>query len=361
MSKRITIREVAIEAKVSIGTVDRVLHNRGKVSKEKIKAVEEAVKNLSYKPSKVAQTLALQKRTIKIGVTYPDVEKYFWNEVKSGILELENELEHFGVEFIVKTTESYNVEEQIAALNYLKEQKVNGIVLMPSHTSKLNSIIDKLESEKIPVVTFVSDSPKSKRLFSVGVNDFNGGYIAGKLMELYMMGKGNVAIIGIHRDVLCIQQRVSGFVEKIETECPNINIAKIKDVREGSYSYDNKFYQNEVYRITCDILKKTPDLGGIYITNSLTSCAGKAVRDLGKQERIKIIGHERSEVISQLLKENVINATVCQNPKDEVCLTIKYLYDYLVDKKLPKDEVINTKLEILIRENNYLNAYNLKY
>lgn len=354
MSKKITIRDVAVEAKVSIGTVDRVFHNRGNVSQEKIKAVEDAVRKLNYKPSKVAQTLALQKRSIKIGVTYPDVEKYFYNEVKKGILEVENELGHFGVEIIVHTTDSYNIEEQKKAINYLKEQKVNGIVLMPSHASKLNNIIDELESEQIPVVTFVSDAPKSKRLFSVGVNDFKGGSIAGKLMELYLMGKGNVTIIGIHRDALCIQQRVSGFVEKIETECPNINIVGINDVRELN-CIDNKFYQNEVYKITCDILKKTPDLEGIYVTNSLTSCVGEAVRDLGKQGKIKIIGHERSEEIFNLINENVIEATVYQNPMAEVYLAIRYLYDYLAEKRLPNDKVINTKLEILIKENNYLN------
>ena len=50
MFKKVTIRDVAAEAKVSIGTVDRVLNNRGNVSKEKVRAVNDAIKKLNYKP-----------------------------------------------------------------------------------------------------------------------------------------------------------------------------------------------------------------------------------------------------------------------------------------------------------------------
>lgn len=360
MSKKITIRDVAAKANVSIGTVDRVLHNRGNVSPEKFKAVNDAIKELDYRPSKVAQTLALQKRKIKIGIIYPElpkVEKCFWNNVKKGILKAENELGHFGVEIIIKTTKAYNVEEQINAIHWLKNQNVNGIVLIPFHASKLNMEIDELSTEEIPVVTFISDSPKSKRICSVGVDDFNGGRIAGKLMELYLKGKGNVAIIGIHRVILCIQQRVSGFVEKIETECPNINIVEILDVRELN-GIDNRSFHDEVYNIACNIIRKTPDLDGIYVTNSSVSWVGNAVKDLGKQGKIKIIGHEHSQKISEQLENDIINASVCQDPKTEIYLCIRYLYEYIVKKKLPKSKIVNTRLEILVKENNCLNDCN---
>lgn len=357
MSKKVTIRDVAARANVSIGTVDRVLNNRGNVSKEKLVLVNKAIEELNYEPSKVAQSLALQKRKLKIGVIYPHldkVERCFWRKVREGIKKAEEELGHFGVEIIIKTTMAYNVEEQKLAIDYLKEQGVNGIVMVPYHASKLNSIINELFKDGIPVVTFISDAPKSKRLCFIGVDDYNGGSIAGKLMQLYLKGNGNVAIIGIHRVVLCMQHRESGFVEKIETECPDISIKEIVDVRELN-GIEDRSYDEEVYDIACGIINKISDLDGIYVTNSSVSLIGKAIKDLGKEDEIVVIGHEHSIKISQLINDEVIEATVCQDPRMEVHLCIKTLYEYIVNKKLPESKVINTDLEIIIKENNLRN------
>lgn len=356
MSKKVTIRDVAAKAKVSLATVNRVLQNKGRVSEQKTIAVQEAVKELNYKPNLIAQSLALQKRNIRIGVIYPEVEKYFWHEVKKGIMEAQKTLGQFGVEIIVKSTTAYNVKEQIDALNYLIKQNINGIAMIAFHPSKLNFIIDELMLRKIPVVTFISDAPKSKRICFVGTDNYKSGNLGAKLMELYLRGKGNVAVLGVHRDVLCIQQRVSGFIEKSETEYPDINIIGIYDTREYK-DVDEQIYREEVYNITCKIIDELPDLDGIYVTNSLTSCVGKAIKDLKKQGII-VIGHERSEEISQLIEEDIVNATIYQDPFSEVYFSIHYLYNYLTKNKVPKKQIINTELQILIKENNGLDSLN---
>ncbi|HDR52127.1 MAG TPA: LacI family transcriptional regulator, partial [Mariniphaga anaerophila] len=45
-TKKVTIQDVARYANVSVGTIDRVIHNRGKVSPEKRKKVEDAIEKL---------------------------------------------------------------------------------------------------------------------------------------------------------------------------------------------------------------------------------------------------------------------------------------------------------------------------
>ena len=46
---------------VSTGTVDRILHNRGKVSEEAQKKVEKVLKEIDYHPNLIARSLALKK------------------------------------------------------------------------------------------------------------------------------------------------------------------------------------------------------------------------------------------------------------------------------------------------------------
>ena len=142
-------------------------------------------------------------------------------------------------------------------------------------------------------------------------------------MELFLKGKGDVAVLGVHRDVLCIQSRISGFIQKVDTEFPGINIAGVYDTTE--YKDDAEIvYRKEVYDMTRKIINELPDLDGIYVTNSLTSCVGEAVKDCNKQNCITVIGHEQTEEISHLIKDGAIKATICQNASMEVYLSLKY-------------------------------------
>ena len=60
---RVTIYEVAKTAKVSLATVSRVINNKGNVTEDTKKRVEEAIQKLGYKPSSLAQSLATSKTT----------------------------------------------------------------------------------------------------------------------------------------------------------------------------------------------------------------------------------------------------------------------------------------------------------
>ena len=72
----VTIRQVAEEAGVSIGTVDRILHHRGRVSKETTDRVHEIIEKLGYKPNIHASLLSIRK-VIRILYYLRDYSKNF--------------------------------------------------------------------------------------------------------------------------------------------------------------------------------------------------------------------------------------------------------------------------------------------
>lgn len=59
--QNIRIVDIAKMANVSVGTVDRILHNRGRVSEEKRIRVENVLKEIDYKPNMVARFWHLAK------------------------------------------------------------------------------------------------------------------------------------------------------------------------------------------------------------------------------------------------------------------------------------------------------------
>lgn len=57
MAERIRIKDIAERAGVSVGTVDRVLHDRPNVSKPAREKVEQALKEMNYQPNMYASAL----------------------------------------------------------------------------------------------------------------------------------------------------------------------------------------------------------------------------------------------------------------------------------------------------------------
>ena len=71
MSK-VRIKDIAAFARVSVGTVDRVIHKRGEVSESTRERIEQLLKEFNYKPDIAARSLAL-KREIHLAVLMPDI------------------------------------------------------------------------------------------------------------------------------------------------------------------------------------------------------------------------------------------------------------------------------------------------
>ena len=338
-----TIKDVAKLANVSIGTVDRVLHNRGRVSKENIERVTAAVNKLQYRPSQIAKALVAKKKNIKIGLTYPLVEKEFWSEITAGIKRARTELLPFGVQLVTDHYSSYSVEDQMASVDKLLDEGVKGIVLSPSGvTGRLEKI-----SGVMPVATVIDDIEFKGKAFHVGPDDRRIGRLAAKLVSLYIGAEGKIALFKPLYTTEGMRVRVAGFTEKIKQDCPGIEIADVSTIAGIS---ERDYYIN-AYAKALEVINRTPGLKAIYISNGLTEWIAKAVEDTGNKGRIVVIGHEYTSGVEHFLKNGIIGATIYQNPSQQFYLACKLLYGLLAgENHLPDGKNIVTNCSIIMDE-----------
>jgi len=66
----VTIKKIAELAGVSIGTVDRALHNRAGVNPEVSRRIKEIAVSLGYEPNIMAKALSTKRKPIRIGVLF---------------------------------------------------------------------------------------------------------------------------------------------------------------------------------------------------------------------------------------------------------------------------------------------------
>jgi len=189
--KRITIKEIAKNANVSIGTLDRVIHNRGKVSEEKERLIRKIMEEENYKPNIFARNLKIAKTYI-IGVLIPKPSRA--NHYR--------ELPVQGIKQAAEELSNRNIK--------IKFKDLYGILMAPVLYSECSKFLQKIP-ENLPYVFIDSTVPEADNLAYIVQNSFKSGLIAGKLMKLLVPQKSDITIIKILPEVFPIEGRIKGF------------------------------------------------------------------------------------------------------------------------------------------------------
>ena len=97
----VTSKQIAELAGVSRGTVDRALHNRGRVSPEVAERIRKLAKELEYQPNAIGRALVKTSQDFKIGVVLQSIETPTMQIVSQGVQQAADELKTSGVELCV--------------------------------------------------------------------------------------------------------------------------------------------------------------------------------------------------------------------------------------------------------------------
>ncbi len=136
------------------------------------------------------------------------------------------------VEVIYRGPEKADELRQKEVVESFISQKVDGIAISVLNAEFLTSSIDKAMDAGIPVVTWDSDAPKSRRIAFYGVDDFKSGQIMGGEAVRLLGGKGTVALLtslGANN----LQRRLEG-VKDVLAKHAGITIVDTFDIKEDS-------------------------------------------------------------------------------------------------------------------------------
>ncbi|MCF7946096.1 MAG: LacI family transcriptional regulator [Spirochaetia bacterium] len=203
----INISDVAEHAGVSIATVSRIINNLPGYSEKTKERVENAIKELGYKPNAVARGLVSSK-TGTIGVLLPCVTGRFSSELLRGIEKIAHSK---GYSVIICNTDM-NGERTMSYLQTLSEKRVEGILFISEWvTPEYGEYLSKLGIPVVLVATHSQEFPFP----SVRTDDFAAAYTTTK----YLINKGHTRIgliSGDKRDRIAGKPRIDGYKKALD-------------------------------------------------------------------------------------------------------------------------------------------------
>jgi len=170
------------------------------------------------------------------------------------------------IEILWRGPESTDEIRQKEIFESFIAQRVDGIAISCLNGDLLTDAIDRAVTAGVPVVTWDSDAPKSKRLAFYGVNDVEGGRALGDGLAGLLGGAGDVAIItSLGADNL--QKRLEGARAALAAH-PQMRVVEVFDVKDDAV---------RVAEIIASASQRYPDLAGwlsvggwpVFVRNAL--------------------------------------------------------------------------------------------
>ncbi|WP_345004836.1 substrate-binding domain-containing protein [Snuella lapsa] len=341
----ITINDIAKEAGVSAGTVDRVLHNRGGVSKKTAEKINAIIKKRNFKTNKIASSLALNKK-LKIATLIPrhDEENTFWKAPLLGTQNAQENVEKFGITINNFSFDQFDATSYIDAFDALIASNPDGVIIAPIFTKETTQITKTLENKNIPYLFINVDLEGFNNLSFIGQDAFKGGFLAGKLMHLCF--KENCSVLIIHTRLnaenhYAISERIHGFNDYFINNRISINstIANIIDLK------NTKQLKEKLNKILSD----NPSINGIYVPSSRISTIANCIPSI-TSKKLALIGFDSTDQNIECLTEDKVSFLISQKPFDQGYKSVIIMSDYLIEKKVPEQKIYSP-IEILTKEN----------
>ncbi|MBX3084555.1 MAG: substrate-binding domain-containing protein [Anaerolineae bacterium] len=274
---------------------------------------------------KLAQRIAdkvAKGEKLTFRVSYHDVSNEFAPEIKAGVEKAAAEL---GVDAVMVGPVGAKAEDQIAELESLIETGVDGLAISSVSTDALAPVINKALDAGIPVVTFNTDNPASKRLAFVGQDLVESGRTAGQLMGEVLGGKGVVIITTLDAAAQWSIDRETGAREAL---------AKFPDITVKA-TINTGTEPQQIYSAIENAMLANADVTGIL---SLECCstpsAGEYVKRNNLGDKVKIVGFDLLPTTLQLVKDGFIQKTIGQGPQKQGYESVRLLLEAAQGKEV---------------------------
>ena len=341
----ITIKDIAREANVSEGTVDRVIHNRSGVSKKTEAKVKKVLERHNFKVNPVASALAMKKKH-QISVLIPEYNDsdLFWKSPYLGVLKAADDVKNFGVQINSFTFNQSNAKSYLSAFQDVLETEPTAVIMVPNFSDETKQIINRLEALNIPYLFLNIDIEGFNNMAYVGQDSYTAGYIAGKLMHFNNPQPCEFLIIQSSQNITknnAISNRVKGFKDfffknEIDSTPQTLKIEDINNVIEAK----------EVINL---YLQTHPQIKGVFVPSSRIY----KVVDCMEEHHLKnlqLIGFDNTPQNTECLTNDSVAFLISQKPFDQGYKSVRLLAEYLIHNKIPERKTY-LPIDILIKEN----------
>ena len=203
----VSVRDVALRAGVSVGTVSNVMNRPDKVSAATIESVQRAISDLGFVRNDAARQLRAG-RSRAVGLVILDVGNPFFADLARGA---EDQAARAGFSIILGNSDE-KADREATYLDLFEEQRMHGVLISPF--GDITARLLRLRERGIPAV-LVDRTTQDESFSSVSVDDIAGGQQA--VDHLIDIGRHRIAFVGGPMEIRQVSDRLEGSRRSVQS------------------------------------------------------------------------------------------------------------------------------------------------
>lgn len=345
MAKQVKIKDIALQAGVSAGTVDRILHNRGNVSSKSREAVEKVLAKVGYRYNIHASAISFRKE-FNIAISIPTAnEGEYWGSILEGLEHALEEYSDIKIKCTYRFYDQFDIVSCREAFDHIISTSPDAVILGPTFNKETELLCRKLDSCSIPYI-FLDSTVKSTNPYETHTTDqFACGYLLGKLLDAITPENSRLAVFKMHRSG---NQPANNSIEREAGFDSYMNEIGRSDKVTKAILPITDLEKSE--KVLLELLKDNSDIKGIAVLNS----RGYVLADILKKNGItdiKIISFDLTTRNREFLENGDIAALLCQKPKLQGFNAIKGIINKLL-YNMPSEQVHHLMpIDVIFKEN----------
>lgn len=331
MKKKVSLKDIALEAGVSTALVSYVLTNKeekARVGQEMAKKIRKIARKLNYQPNHIARSLK-SGRSDTIGLIVADISNPFFANIARTI---EDEAKKNNYTVIFGSSDE-NVDKSRDLINVLLNRQVDGLILIPTEGSEQQ--IKNLKDQNVPFVLIDRYFPEISASH-ISINNYESAYNA--VTHLIKMGREQIGMIAYKTALHHISERKRGYTEALPDQKKNgMKLARYSHLKE-----DIKLAIDQLLNA------RKPADAVFFATNSLAIEGLKYINELGIRvpEDLAVVSFDESEAFDLFYSPvTYVRQPILEMGKEAVRVLLEQMKD--ADKPA---ELICIDTELVIRK-----------
>lgn len=344
---KITIIDVARKAGVSKGTVDRVVHNRGEVSKKSAEKVRKAIEELKYQPNLYASLLASKKAHVIACLLPKSTKGEYWEKLHAGFLRGGDSVASLNIQARVFLYDQYDPDSFHVTAAEMLASGPSGVVLPPLFKNDTLELSDKMKELGIPYV-YVNTKLEDPGYFSYfGMPMYKSGRLCAFLLTERLTEEEvqEVVVVRITRDKTRRSdptlERRSGFTDFMDEHFPECKVHQV---------FIDPNRPESIPEALDAFALEHPGIKLIVMFNSRIYLIADWLAAHPAEGR-RVIGFDDLEKNLEAVRTENVTALIAEHVEEQTYQAVSLLSDYILMYKRPSVRDHYMHMDILTKYN----------
>ncbi len=343
MNTKVTIRDVAEKAGVSISSVHLALSGKTGVSDVTREKIRRTAEEMGYQPNMLASSL--KRSTRRIAILLPnDIgdNQYYYRPVWRGVHDYLSNI-NMNLECVELP---YDDDGRIDAFSHMLEMvernEIHGILTV-GHMDDRETISGwkKIRSKSVAMVCISSEHKLCSHICCIQPEYDVIGRTMAELIISRIPRFGSIFLCAGNPGWDAHALIVKGFDDYLkENHCPNLVY------KDHSWGINQESYINIVEKLS------RPDVaacGSVYSQGTIM--LGQALEETKKNGLVYAVGSDLPDITADRLRRSIFNAVIQKNPYAQGYAGIRTLVEYLISSKIPEQKHVYVGSEVVLKSN----------